>query len=248
MSDIDREEEFTDSTDAWSFSKLQTIQACGQRYKRRYVDHEPEEKGIQLRFGSIIHHFLDLINKKKIEDIGELQERFVDSWKSSRTWDWTGEFMTPAQYKNRGLKMLRQYWEKHRDDVIVESEIRFDFQVYPRLRGIIDKIQEIEPGILGVVDFKTSKNPPDPLVLRRDLQLTMYRHATSLMGYNINHFAIHHLLSGEVYWTWRDSNDIKDLAAAIKDGQAKVEHELFARNIDYHCKWCSFKESCLGMG
>lgn len=255
MSDIDREEEFTDGTDAWSVSKLQTIQACGQRYKRRYVDHEPEEKGIQLRFGSIIHYFLDLINKKKIEDIGELQERFVDSWKSSRTWDWTGEFMTPAQYKSRGLKMLRQYWEGHKDDVVIASEVKFEMPcVFPSsahsIRGVIDKIQEIAPGVLAVVDFKTSKNPPDWTVLRRDLQLTTYYHAADWMGYKVNYLAIHHLLSGDIYWTWRDANDITagDLGSTMMEAKQKVDLGMFARNIDYHCKWCSYRESCLGMG
>lgn len=250
MSDIDREEELADSPEIWSVSKLQTIQTCGHKYKLRYIDKLPEQKGVALKFGSIVHHLIDLIHKGEINDIGELQEQFVDKWLDSKEWDWTGELMSPLQYKNRGLKMLRQYWKGHHNDKVVESEVKFTvpYAGTKIIRGIVDKIQEIEPDVFAVVDFKTSKNPPDPLVLRRDIQLTTYYYAAKELGMDVHYFAIHHLLSGDVYWTWRDEDDLVYLDEAFFDAFVKSNFSLYGRNIDYGCKWCPYKEQCLSVG
>lgn len=250
--DLDREEELVDGPSSWSVSKLQTIQTCGNKYKLRYVDHVKEEKTVALKFGSVVHQLIDQIHKGRFESIGDLQEAWIDTWGPiARGLDWSQELMTPRIYKGRGLTMLEKYWNVHRDDVVVASEVRFETPASehtPALRGIIDKVQEIAPGVLGIVDFKTSKHPPDWTVLRRDLQLTTYYLAgCTHLGYCASFVAIHHLLSGEVYWTWRDENDIVDLQAALNEAKAKVNHKMYARNIDFHCKFCPYKEVCLSV-
>jgi ATP-dependent helicase/DNAse subunit B len=250
VSEADREEELEDSEEIWSASKLEIVQQCGRKYRLRYVDKIPETKGAALKFGSVVHKCIETMHKDKMWDITDVQMMWADSWNPvSRTIDWTKETLGARGYKDRGIKMLEQYQKSHSDDFVVSNEIRFKTPSdgrLPGLRGIIDKIQEIDSGVYGVVDFKTSKHPPDPVVLRRDLQLTTYYRATKQLGYNINYFAIHHLLSGEVYWTWRDDSDLNWLEESLTDTMRRVEGKLFARNIGFACKWCSYKDICLG--
>lgn len=244
----DVQEELSD--DVWSITKLQAIQACGNKYRIRYEEHIKDETTVPLSFGGIIHEYIENIHLGHFEGIGEIQESWVDDWGPiSRRLDWTGELMSPLQYKNRGLKMLEKYWANHCDDIVICNELKFDdLTLFPgiKVRGKIDKIQQLTPDTLGIVDFKTSKNPPDPLLLRRDLQLTMYYAAAKRLGYNINYLAIHHLLSGDVYWTWRDDDDLIYLEEALSEAKRKVDNRMFARNIDFGCKFCSYKVICLG--
>lgn len=259
MSDLDREEEVVDGPNAWSVTLLQTVHTCGYKYKLRYIDKIPEPKTPALKFGTAVHLCIDRMHKESIWEPGDVQEMWADTWTPvSIAIDWALETdkISKTTYKNRGVKMLETYAKGHRDDVVVNSEIKFvtsskpgsGTENFPKLRGIIDKVQEIAPGVLAIVDFKTSKYPPDWTVLRRDFQLTTYWIAARELGYNVNHLAIHHLLSGEVYWTTRDESDEWLLADSMDEAFYKLREEKFARNIDFHCKWCPFKEQCLSVG
>jgi CRISPR/Cas system-associated exonuclease Cas4 (RecB family) len=246
---VDRIEDAEDSEEYWSYSKLQTIQLCGYKYWLKYRNRVEEKKTVALLFGSDIHRCIDKMHKESIWGEGEVQRLWSDVWlNTARHIDWSQEVMGQALYKNRGLKMLEQYRDNHKNDLVVASEIRFKIpatETTAPVQGTIDKIIETEDG-LAVIDFKTSKNPPDPFVLRRDYQLSIYYLAAKELKYPTNKLAIHHLLTGDVLWSERNDEDIEKLQIAIADAKSKVANKLFARNIDWHCKFCSYKEVCLG--
>lgn len=241
VEESERIEDFSDD-ERWSYSKLEIIHSCGYKYYLHYIENAVRQPNAAMQFGSAVHLCIDKIHKESIdkEDIPRL---WLDQWNEySKSVDWNKETTSRLIYKNRGLKILEQYLEKPQYNVI-ESEVKFETDIY---RGIIDRIVEIQPGELAVIDFKTSKWPPNHTVLRRDYQLTGYRLGANSLGYDIKHYAIYHLLSGELYWTYRDDNDVQSLYDNIEEAERKVQAEMYLRNVGYQCKSCSFLEQCLG--
>lgn len=240
---LDREEDVGSAY--WSISRMQTIEECGKRYWFRYVKHSPEQKGAVLKFGTKVHKCLEILHKENTWEDGQIQRLWSDQWLSIvPTINWDEESTSKVVYKNRGLKMLEKYKEGHQDDEVLATEIKFRIKGSPKLMGIIDKIT-LREGQPCVVDYKTSKYPPDPLVLRADPQLTMYYIAAKELGYETDRLAIHNLLDGVEYWTTRTDKDVESLMDMIHQAQAKARHKMFGRNIGFNCKGCAFKQECL---
>jgi hypothetical protein len=91
-----------------------------------------------------------------------------------------------------------------------------------------------------------------------DPQLTIYhRAAQELLGEDV--VLGLHWLPGEIiepkknivqpptiYWTTRGKYAMNEVAIMLLEGKSRVDQQKFERNISYACKWCPFKEDCLG--
>ena len=252
---LDRLEE-EDYGEYWSVSKLQVMQQCGRKFKYQYIDKLPTVKDATLKFGTAVHHCLEVMHKESIWTEGGIQRLWADVWTPYvASIDWSQETLTNRAYKNRGQEMLLVYGaDKYKDDEILELEKRFRIKpslegvtltAWPTLGGMIDKVF-VRGGRACVVDYKTSKYPPDPFILASDPQLTMYYLACKELGYDVKDFAIHNLKDGTEYWTTRDDKDVEILLESIGESQAKVKNKMYSRNISFMCKSCPFKEQCLG--
>lgn len=245
---VDREEDLEDFSDYWSVSKLQAIQQCGRKFKFQYIEKVPALKTVALKFGSAVHKCLERIHKESLFEDGQVQRLWADVWSPYiGTIDWDNELASKTVYKNRGLKMLDKYVQSHKDEEVLHLEMKFKIKPsdeLPKFGGVIDKIKMVD-GRPAVVDYKTSKYAPDPLVLDADPQLTMYYMAAKVLGLDISDFAIHNLLDGTEYWTTRSDEDVYLLLESIEEAQQKVRSKMFARSVGFNCKFCDYKESCL---
>src|SRR5579859_8204651 len=232
----------------WSVSALKMISSCGKQFWWRY---RTDIKGLQtpyLQFGKAVH--------KVIEEIHKQGDFSTDFWERlwSQTWreyaaeveDW-GK-LKKITFNNTGSKMLANYVEKNSGATVLESEKQFDnYKIGPfKVRGVIDQIRRSNGGRLLVLDFKTSKYPLDPLVLRADPQFTMY------WGYVMQEYqedallGLYHLESGKILYTNRTQSDVAMVEAMLREGQVKVDQEMFERNIGITCRNCPFVQVCLG--
>lgn len=246
---LDRLEE-EDYGDYFSVSKLQVIQQCGRKFKYQYIDKLPTVKDATLKFGTAVHHCLETMHKESIWTEGGIQRLWADVWTPYvASIDWSQETLTNRAYKNRGQEMLLVYgMDSYKNDEILELEKRFRTKptdTLPTFGGMIDKVF-VRGGRARVVDYKTSKYPPDPFILASDPQLTMYYLACKELGYDVEDFAIHNLKDGTEYWTKRSDQDVEILLESIRESQEKIKHGMFSRNISFMCKNCPFKKECLG--
>ncbi len=184
-------------------------------------------------------------------DDGVLMRTWDDIWyKHAKDVDWNNTSPKQASWDKKGVKMIRAY----KAQAANATEYPFLFEkkfvteatdTLPSMHGIIDKFWRDEQGV-AVIDYKTGRNAPDPLILDRDPQFTMYyAGAKKILGIEVNRFAIHHLQSGKLYWTTRTQDDLEELADAFKEAQAKVDQEMFARNVAWTCNFCDFRQVCL---
>lgn len=253
MIDTELFDERLDNPMIWSVSGLKTIGSCGKQWHFRY---RTDVEGIQtpyLAFGKAVHRVIENMHKTKDFSEDWWQSEWSDTWTTdSEDIDFTG-FYKPM-FMNSGRKMIGNYAKENANVNILELEIPFpnkkgeSYKVGPFVvRGIIDQIRRTEGGRLLVVDLKTSKYPPDPLLLRADPQFTIYHHIVKQMYPGEDPLmALYHLESGKLYYTNRDDHDVLMVEEMIAEGQKKVDLKMFARNIGNTCRYCPFINECLG--
>lgn len=269
--DLDRLEEIEDVGPDWSVSRLQTIFSCGRKYKFKYIDRVEEPKTVPLAFGSAVHKCLEHLHRNGGWDDSYMMRLWIDTWFESQAGiDWEAIPNRKSTYDKKGLAILEAYRETNMDDEWsqLESHFRFDPNnipmdilpgsinyikpPLPMLRGTFDKVMRLRntgteyDGRLAVIDYKTSKNPPDKLLLRVDPQLTIYhRAAQEILGENVV-VAIHHLPTNTVHFTERTEKDMQAVLDMITEGIDRVKNNKFERNLSWGCRYCPYKESCLG--
>jgi len=264
--DLDRMEEVEDVGPDWSVSRLGTIFSCGRKYKFKYIDHVEEPKTVPLAFGSAVHKCLEHLHWNGGWDDNYMQRLWSDVWYEAQLGiDWDSIMYRKSTYDKKGVTILEAYRETNMDDDWYALETNFRLETgaslmgFPRetpaLRGTLDKVMRLQNlegedsqynGRLAVIDYKTSKNPPDKLLLRVDPQLTIYHWAAKkLIGEDVV-LAIHHLPTNTIHFTERKEIDMAAVMDMLRTGVSRVQQEEFERNISYACKWCPFKEQCLG--
>lgn len=266
--DLDRLEEVEDVGPDWSVSRLQTIFSCGRKYRFKYVDRIEEPPTVALAFGSAVHECIaDMYMNNRWDDT-YMQRLWAYKWQEKQAGiDWDTVKERKSNRDKKGVEILESFRETSADDdwYALETHFRYDPTYFsqhragiwnpPMLRGTFDKVMRLRGltgdfegynGRLAVIDYKTSKNPPDPLLLRVDPQLTIYhRAAHEMLGEDVV-LAIHHLPTNTLHFTERTEKDMDAVLDMIREGVSRVNNKKFERNISYACKWCAFKEICLG--
>lgn len=251
--DLDRLEEVEDVGPDWSVSRLQTIFSCGRRYRYKYVDRIEEPPTVALAFGSAVHECIaDMYLNNRWDDT-YMQRLWAYKWQEKQEGiDWDSVRDRKSNRDKKGVEILEAFRETSANDNWYALESHFRFRIndrhgnLPQLRGTFDKIMRLEDGRLAVIDYKTSKNPPDPLLLRVDPQLTIYREAAKeILGEDVV-LGIHHLLTNTLYLTERTDRDMLAIIDMLKVGVERVEQGRFERNISWGCRYCPFKDMCLG--
>lgn len=280
MADYDRLEDLVDVGPDWSVSRLHTMMECGKKYHYKYVEHVEEPITPPLAFGSSIHSCIEKMHRVNQWDDPFIQRLWSDEWYAAQaSVDWDKTNYRKRTYDDKGPKILEAYIAKHREDqwALLESRFRFDpGNGLPILRGTLDKIlrltehPDVPPALVGrlaIIDLKTSKHPPEQLMVDVDPQLTIYYQAfKNSVEYNGFHKSLEnpdpvlaiHWLPGEVvqskektqtmFWTTRKPDDKawEMTVAMLREGKERADQEKFDRNIGFACKWCPFKEICLG--
>lgn len=245
-------DERLDEPMVWSVSALKTISSCGKQFWWRY---RTDVKGIQtpyLQFGKAVHKVIEQIHLVNNFTPDFWERLWAETWReyAAEVEEWGS--LKKITFNNTGSKMLKKYVEKNVGANVLESETKFpsEDEVYKigsfTIRGVIDQVRRSAGGRLLVIDFKTSKYPPDPLVLRADPQFTMYYRVIKEKYGEDPLLALYHLESGKMLYTQRTDRDVKMVEAMLKEGQVKVDQELFERNIGYSCRNCPFVTVCLG--
>ena len=232
----------------WSVSGLKSIGTCGKQFWFKYYQDEFEEQRTPpLAFGSAIHKVIEILHKDGDKwEPGKWQRLWDDHWTehAALVTEWAP--VRKPTYAKLGWNMLSDYVEKNRGVNVLASELGFTHTIGDyQLRGVIDQVRRMDDGSLMVVDFKTTAKEPDPIVLRTDIQWTVYwDYARQHFGEDVR-LAYYHLKSGKLIETKRFPHDLDLVLDMLQEGSKRVEQEMFARNLGYHCAFCPFKQVCL---
>jgi hypothetical protein len=262
--DFDRLEDLEDTGPDWSISRLQTIMQCGKKYEFKYITKTKEAPTPPLAFGSAIHRCIDTMHLKSVWSDAQMQRLWSDTWyECQKDIDWTKTQYRKNTQEAKGIKILETYRAKHINDEWHGLELNFRFLTpaqpdgwdMPAVRGTWDKVMRLKKfedmpdkyiGRLAIIDYKTSKTPPEQLMVDVDPQLTIYhRAARELLGEDVV-LGLHHLPTDKIFWTTRTDQSMNVVLKMMREAEERLYYMKFDRNIDFHCKWCPFKEQCLG--
>jgi ATP-dependent helicase/DNAse subunit B len=257
--DLDRLEDIQEDETTWSVSRLQTIMRCGHRYALKYIDHVPDAPTPPLAFGTALHRTIELLHLTNQWDDGFIQRTWSDYWyEAQETIDWDLTSYRKSTYDNKGPKILDTYISKHKDDQWYGLEIDFKVSLFdglPVFRGKIDKVQRLTEhpdipsqfvGRLGIIDYKSSKNTPDRLLLSVDPQLIIYHQAFKVLTGQDAVVGLHHLPTDTIYFKEVSSDDFDNVVLdMLRRGIKRVESKEYERTISWDCKFCPYFKSCL---
>lgn len=226
---------------------------CLLKYYYQYVDKKPrEESGEHLAFGIAVHSAL---------------ERMYNLLKDSE-----GQAPTPEMYNDVlatfrdtaaecGLSDLSLYQEgkdmitERLDNVTLEEKIisleeRFHLTTEggTPFTGSIDKLIELDPETAVVIDYKTSRMALTQEEADRDIQLSMYDLAVSLLypQYKTIVLAFDYLRLGDVvtHRTPEQRKIFSEFLDSVYKNIQELKPEDVKPKLNPFCGWCQFKNFC----
>src|SRR5665213_101274 len=214
--------EFIDENedDTWSASKLQVINTCGAQFRYKYREKAQEKQTPYLSFGKTVHKVIEMIHVANDFSEDFWKEAWLKEWaEASDPVDFTG-YYKPA-FASSGRKMLGNYAKDNQTANILELESPFDAYKIGRfkVRGIIDQVRRTDGGRLLICEFKTSKYPLDPLVLRAAPQFTIYWAQTKEKYGEDALLAYYHLESSKMFFTERTDRDVELVESMLVEAQ-----------------------------
>lgn len=229
-----------------SYSHLHLL-ACPYAAWLRYEHALKSPTTPWLTLGTAVHTALERTHT----DLGPFSlSNAIDTFKSeyARILEEEEVFISYPQLvklRNEGVEMLERYDAQIQAGTIKDNplalETEFEIPIAgTKLVGKIDKLEIDEDGEYIVTDFKTGKSKPEAWDLRHNLQLTTYYWAVfELKGRYPKKVVWHHMRTGELLETERDSNDVDNLKQMITNAISfkvnDIKHRIFHEGVCNHC-------------
>ena len=230
-----------------SYSQIDNYLICPLRYKYSYTLRIPVAPNHSLSFGNTIHETLKEFHTQKmfgknpsLEDLLKIYER---------NWIPLG-YLDDKHRKLRfesGKELLTKYFEKNKDitskHIGLEKSFNLDIEGI-KLKGKIDRIDELPDGKIEIIDYKTGSIKTQKEV-DQDTQMTIYTMAaTEALKIKPDILSLYYVESGEKLSTKRTQKQVGAEKETIKDVVKGIKENSFEANPGKHCTWCDYKNIC----
>lgn len=248
----------------YSHSKLQTFEQCPYKYKLRYIDKipSPVEKSIEAHLGTSVHDALEWLYNEKLKNntptLDETLEKYITSWE--KNWSDTIQIikktLTKEDYKNKGIKFLIDYYNKHHPfedgTVEMEKQVWINLTEEHSIIGYIDRlVYNKEKDEYEIHDYKTANSLPSKEKFEEDRQLALYSIAIKeLFGKEKNVLLTWHYLNHNIQiFSKRTDEQLERLKEHTINLIKKIEEtKNFPTKISILCDWCEYKQYCKAHG
>lgn len=258
----------------WSNSALTTLQQCGEKFRRRYIEKERAPSSVSAVAGGTVHKVARTALLRKMTDqtlpsVEEAQDLAADEFEAA----WRSGVSLSAEERDQGIDAVHGEAKDFAvdlsafhvsavspaiDPVGVERKIT----VKPKdsdieINGVIDLIDRMPEGEV-IRDLKTSKKSPNGDAAEKSQQLTMYaliRRAE--VGKIPVALALDHLVRTPArrekkhvpQVTFRSEEDLHTLVRRINTAVEAVRRGIFvpANPDSWWCSssWCEFYATCV---
>jgi len=240
---------------------MDTYKKCPKQYHYRYIEKPDVEKKVwgSSEFGSCAHRILELFHKRlltmkaeKPDLVALMKECFIDGVKEfdinilkEPTWMPDGD--------KSGILALREVIQSYLDIVRrdgmptvlgIELEYSFNIDDNTLVRGFIDRVDLISPGVYRVVDYKTSKAKK----YLTEFQLLVYAEALNRRFNDVKEVHGSYVLlkhkceSKNFEFTKNDMNRCVDL---IKNSAMSINTDnAWVKMPTILCNWCDYQSIC----
>lgn len=235
-----------------SASSIKTYLQCVLKYYYNYEDKKPRTgKSDPLAFGIAIHEALEYLHTK-VGETGEAPSAQMYE-------DVIGVFMDVAT--NCGLQDMDTYQEGRDmlmsrmdaidpEEKVIGLELKFKLKTpkgTPYL-GSIDKLIELDPETVVIIDYKTSRMALTQTEADTDIQLSMYDLAVHTMfpQYKTIVCIFEYLRLSDVitHRTVEQRTTFVDFLDTVYSQICAYEKEDVKAALNTFCPWCDFKAYC----
>ncbi len=233
-----------------SYSRLSYYDNCGLQYLLVSVLGLDPSSTHSMKFGTWMHALFEAVHKEEITTPPALLERYRSYFDESVFPNLT----IARQFRRDGERMLRSFWEYERRYKTVEVEHTFDLEYgAARLRGRIDRIDQISDNKLRLTDYKTAKWAAGVAEAQESLQLAIYymaaRQDPRLAEYG-KPIAARLVYPGATFSDGKPMERVQNPEQADKVLErlpgllAGIRDERFAPSPLADCMWCAVKALC----
>ena len=241
--------------DYLSYSQIETFRTCPLHYKLKYIYKLPTPPSSSQSFGNTFHgvmkEFYDLvkIGKKPSEGLmyGILEEKWISD-------GYLGKGHEERSY-DKMKKFLRHYLKNLFDPKVlpIQTEQPFTVRVGDlSIGGKIDRVDADRKGI-HIIDYKTGANALTQKEADKDLQLSIYALAGTLIPeYPFNRkpqdvkLSLYYFDNPQIVNTFRTDGQLEDAKKEIFKVRSEIEKSDFKCSHGYLCDEmeCEYKLFC----
>jgi len=244
----------------YSHSRLESFKSCPLKYKFNYIDKiKREEEGIEAFLGSRFHKVMEKIYKElrfRKYSLGELLDFYEDDW-NKKYHDKiviADKERKAKDYKEIGKKFIEEYYKRYdpfNQGKVLGIErpviINLDDNGEYRLRGFIDRIDQVKDRTYEIHDYKTSKYLPEQSEMDEDRQLALYQIGiqNSWNGVDQVELVWHYVAFDKEIRSKRTEEELDELKKNTIDLIKKIESTReFLPNESRLCGWCYYQDIC----
>ncbi len=258
----------------FSFSQLEAYAACPYRYKLRHVLRIPTPGKGSFSFGSTIHSTFQKFYERVQELNGAKQESLfggpatpapttpgvrvppLDELLKIYEEQWNGDWYESAKLRDdyfvKGKEILKLFYiaNEGRWTVPVVLEGAFTIMVGKhRIRGRIDRIDQLPDKTLEIIDYKTGQSK-ETLSADDKPQLLIYHIAATTLpqyrGYGpVGKLTFYYVNDGIQTSFLAEGDELERLKEKLLKTMERIHEGDFKATPSPHvCKWCDYKDIC----
>jgi len=206
----------------------------------------PGEAAAAMQYGFAIHTVL----KHYYDPAAQAKELSVDDAITAFRHEFAkGYIDDPIQrkmYEERGEDQLRTLLNASpRGSMnVIAAEHKFSFKLAGReIRGRIDRIDQLEEGVVRVIDYKTGI-PKDRKFAEESLQLSIYAMAVAQMNLSPRELVLANIQDNSYAVAGRTTKQLDTARQEIADAAEGISRGEFDPSPGSHCRWCDYKGLC----
>jgi DNA helicase-2/ATP-dependent DNA helicase PcrA len=231
---------------ALSANAVQSYSTCPMKFKLERDWRIPGEAAAAMQYGFAIHTVL----KHYYDPAAHAKELSVDDAIAAFRHEFAkGYIDDPVQrkmYEERGEDQLRTLLNASpRGSVnVIAAEHKFSFKLGGReIRGRIDRIDQLEDGVVRVIDYKTGI-PKDRKFAEESLQLSIYAMAVAQMNLSPRELVLINVQDNSYAVAGRTAKQLDTARQEIADAAEGISRGEFDPSPGSHCRWCDYKSLC----
>jgi DNA helicase II / ATP-dependent DNA helicase PcrA len=246
--------------DYLSYSQIDCFDMCPMHYKLRYIIKLPSPPSASASFGISMHDTLkDMYlyaksgNKVTEELVYELLSK---NWRRDG-YDSRDHLETT---KDAGEKYLVTYLKNHFDTKLLPETLEQPFTLtlpakkgerQLKIGGKIDRVDVFSDRRIEIIDYKTGSTVPSQKDVDRDMQLTFYALAATLIkeppfGKQAEDITLtlYYFDGDQKISTTRTKEQLTEAIDKIYEIRKSIEESDFECNGNYFCESCEYKQFC----
>lgn len=248
-----------------SLSSLKQFQMCPEKWRRRYIEHDPEPSSGKMVLGSsagaaLAQHYGTVIETGEGIPTEQLLDEFATEWEDRRgreDVDYQGE--APGEMKDSGARALSLYHRVEAPKITpVSVEREFELQ-WPGVDWKVIGFLDLETADGRIADYKLSGKRMAQRDAAADLQPTMYLTARRAEGDPATGFDFHVMArtkqpTVEIIDTPRSERQLDALTARIFQVAREIEWRwetgnwMGAAPMTWFCAGCRYNDCAWRLG